>query len=119
MIFFTMLFVVSILGALMGIKKPWLGGIAGLLIAPFLFYSSIPLNVITLILSAVVLCLLSAAYGFMSFMIVSGLKGGGHNVGQTYMSGFGAHHPGGIIFSEEELEILKDKNIKHVGILSY
>ena len=119
MTIFAMLFVVSILGALFGVKKPWLGWIAGLLVAPVLFLSGIQLDIITLIGCTLFFVLLSAAYGYMSFIIFSGLKGGGHNVGQTYVSGFGAHHPGGIILSEEGLKILKEKNIRHSVILSY
>ncbi len=119
MIFLTMLFVVCIFGALMGIRKPWMGGMAGLLTTPFLYFSGISQNVTILFIGMIIFFLLSTAYGFMSFIILSGLKGGGHNVGQTYMSGFGAHHPGGIILSDEGLKILKDKNIKRAGILSY
>jgi len=33
MSFFTMTFIVSILGAIIGVIKPWMGGIPGLLIA--------------------------------------------------------------------------------------
>ncbi len=119
MTFFAMLFIVSILGAFFGCKKPWMGGLAGLLAAPFLFIFNIPFDVMTLLGSALLFTLLSTAYGFMSFIIISGLKGKGHNVGQTYGSGFGAHHPGGIILSHQELKKLKDKNIKPVQILSY
>ena len=119
MIFFTLLFVVSILGALLGVRKPWLGGIAGLLVTPFLFLFSTSFSTVSLIISVFVVLLISIAYGFMSFMIISGLKGGGHTIGQTYMSGFGAHHPGGIILSNEELKILDHKGKKHTGILAY
>ncbi len=119
MIFLTMLFIVCILGALMGVRKPWMGGIAGLLATPFLFFSGISQNVTILILNILIFFLLSAAYGFMSFIIISGLKGGRHNVGQTYISGFGAHHPGGIILTDEELKTLKNKNRMHIRILSY
>ncbi len=119
MTFFAMLFIVCILGALIGMKNPWMGGIAGLLTTPFLFFSDVSQNVFFLMICTLLFFLLSAAYGFMSFIVLSGLKGGGHNVGQTYISGFGAHHPGGIILSDEELRVLKDKNIRHVRILSY
>ena len=119
MVFYTMLFFVCILGALMGVRKPWCGGFAGLLMVPFLFIFNMSFSVISFIISAFVLFLFSVVYGYLSFMTMSGLKGGGHTIGQTYISGFGAHHPGGIILSDEELKILAHKDIKHVGILSY
>jgi len=119
MTLFIMLVVVSILGALIGAKKPWLGGIAGLVMAPFLSIFNLSLDVVALTICAVALFLMSVAYGFLSFMIISGLKGGGHNTGQTYMSGFGAHHPGGIILSDAELQVLRDKKIRYVEHLSY
>ena len=96
-----------------------MGGIGGLLMAPFLFFPSISQSTTSLMMGAVALFLFSTAYGFMSFIIISGLKGDGHNVGQSYMSGFGAHPPGSIILSDEEIKTLKDKNIKRVEILSY
>lgn len=52
-------------------------------------------------------------------IIYSGLKGGGHNTGPTYGLGFGAHHPGGIILSDEERQMLKDNNTRYEVILSY
>jgi hypothetical protein len=66
-----------------------------------------------------VLFLWGMAYGFVFSTIFSGLKGRGHSVGQTFRSGFGAHHPGGIILSDEEIKILSDKNIKREVIFSY
>ena len=114
-----MIFIVSILGAVIGVKKPWMGGIPGLLIAPFLFYFSSSLDDITLIISILFLFLWGMAYGFVFSTIFSGLKGRGHSVGQTFRSGFGAHHPGGIILSDEEIKILSDKNIKREVIFSY
>lgn len=119
MSYLLMLFVVSIFGALIGIKKPWMGGVAGLVFAPLPFLFSTPLNTVALAVSALIFIALSAAYGLLSFMVISGLKGGGHNIGQTCISGFGAHHPGGIILTDEELKMLKDRNIKPVRILSY
>jgi hypothetical protein len=38
---FTMIFIVCFLGAIIGVKKPWMGGIPGLLMAPFMIYFSI------------------------------------------------------------------------------
>ncbi len=115
----TLLLVTSMLGALLGVRKPWMGGIAGLLTTPVLYYTATPLNGLTLFIAATAFFLLSTAYGFMSFMILSGLKGGGLKAGQTYMSGFGAHHPGGIILSDEELRILKNEHMQYAGMLSF
>ncbi len=117
--FFTMIFIVSILGAIIGAKKTWMGGVAGLLVAPLLFYFSTPLNMISTIFNIVFLFILGLAYGFMSSIIFSGLKGRGNSVGQTFMSGFGAHHPGGIILSDEEHKILEGQNIMREVIFSY
>jgi hypothetical protein len=117
--FFAMIFIVSILGAIIGVKKPWRGGISVLLIAPFGGYFNTSLDIIPITISILFLFLLGLAYGFMSSMIFSGLKGGRRNVGQTFGSGFGAHHPGGIILSDDEIKILNDKNIKRKVIFSY
>ena len=34
----TIIFMILLLGAIWGLKKPWMGGIAGLIIAPLLYY---------------------------------------------------------------------------------
>jgi hypothetical protein len=36
----TIILIVGLLGAIFGVKKPWIGGITGLLIGPSLFYFS-------------------------------------------------------------------------------
>lgn len=120
MIFLTILLIGSILGAVFGARKPWMGGVAGLLAAPTLFYFSTSLGMTSTIVGALVFVLLSTAYGYIASILISGLKGGGHNTGQTYVSGFGAHHPGGIILSDEELKGVADTNkIKRVAILGF
>lgn len=115
----TIIFIVLLLGAIFGFKKPWMGGITGLLIAPSLFYFSISSNIIPLVIVTLICFLLSIAFGFASSILFSGLKGKGHNAGITYMSGFGVHHPGGIILSNGERKVLKEKNIKREIIISY
>lgn len=115
---FFMIFIVSLCGTIIGAKKTWMGVIPGLLTAPYLFYFSSSLDIISIIISVLFLSLLGAAYGFMSSIIFSGLKGGGHNVGSIYIMGFGAHHPGGIILSDEELKV-QDRNIKREIFISY
>ena len=76
-------------------------------------------NIITTVIGALTFSLLGLACGFVCSIIFSGLKGSGHNVGPTFIGGFGAHHPGGIILSDEERKALKDKGIKHAVIISY
>jgi hypothetical protein len=119
MSFSTIIFIVSFIGAIIGLKKIWMGETAGLLIAPFLFYFSISSNIIPIVIGTLTFSLLGFACGFVCSIIFSGLKGRGHNVGPAYISGFGAHHPGGIILSDEERKVLKDKHIKQEVIISY
>ena len=115
----TILFIVGLLGAVLGIKKPWLGGISGLLIAPLLFIVFISSNIIPLIIVTLFCFLFALASGFISAVLFSGLKGKGHKAGTTYMSGFGAHHPGGIILSNGERKELRYKNIRREVVISY
>ena len=76
-------------------------------------------NIIPVVAGMLILPLLVIAFAFICSIIYSGLKGGGHNTGPTYGSGFGAHHPGGIILSDGERNMLMDKNIKREVIISY
>jgi hypothetical protein len=119
MSFPTIFLIVSFLGATIGVKKPWMGGIPGLLIAPFLFYFSIASNIILTVITMLFLSLLGLACGCVCSIIFSGLSGRGHNVGPTIMGGFGVHHPGGLILSDKERKMLKDENIKRALIISY
>jgi hypothetical protein len=115
----TIIFIVGLLGAILGVKKPWMGGITGLLIAPTLFYFSISSNIIPLVIVTLICILFGLATGFASFILFSGLKGKGHKAGTTYLSGFGVHHPGGIILSNGERKVLKEKNINREILISY
>ena len=76
-------------------------------------------NIIPIVIGTLIFCLLGLAWGLICSIIFSGLKGKGHNTGPTYISGFGAHHPGGIILSDEERKALKNKGIKREVIISY
>ena len=116
---FTMIFIICFLGAIIGLKKPWIGGIPGLLMAPFMIYFFISSNIITIFTGTLIFLLLGLACGFICSIIYSGLKGSGHNIYPTYGSGFGAHHPGGIIISEEKYKMLNGRNIKRKVIFSY
>jgi hypothetical protein len=115
----TIIFIVGLLGAILGVKKPWMGGITGLLIAPALFYFSISSNIIPLVIVTLICFLFGLATGYASSILFSGLKGKGHKAGTTYMSGFGVHHPGGIILSNGERKVLKEKNINREILISY
>ena len=115
----TIIFIVLLLGVAVGVKNPWIGGVTALLIAPPIFYFSISSNVLLLVLITLICFLLSVASGFASFILFSGLKGKGHKPGTAYMSGFGVHHPGGIILSNGERKVLKDKNIRREIVISY
>ncbi len=76
-------------------------------------------SIIPVVAGMLTLLLIVLAFAFICSIIYSGLKGGGHNRGPTYGSGFGAHHPGGIILSDEERQVLKERNIKREVIVSY
>ena len=115
----TIIFFVGLLGAVCGVKKPWMGGISGLLIGPSLFYFSISSNIIPLVIISLICFLIGITCGLASSIIVSGLKGKGHKAGTTYVSGFGVHHPGGLILSNGERQVLKDKNIGREIVISY
>ena len=115
----TILFIVGLLGATLGIKKPWLGGISGLIIAPLLFYFAVSSRIIPLVIVTLFCFLFAYATGLISATILSGLKGKGHKAGTTYVSGFGVHHPGGIILSNGERKDLRYKNIRREVVISY
>ena len=72
-----------------------------------------------IVISMLFFSLSGLACCFICALIFSGLKGSGHNVGPTYLSGFGAHHPGGVILSDEERKVLKDNYVEREVIISY
>ena len=76
-------------------------------------------NIIPVVIGILFFILSGLAFSFVCSIINSGLKSSGHNTGPTYGSGFGAHHPGGIILSDEERKVLKDRNIRREVIISY
>ena len=71
------------------------------------------------VVEMVLLLIFLVVFGLIFSMILSGIKGGGHNTGPTYGIGFGSHHPGGILLSDEERKVLKDGNIRREVIISY
>ena len=115
----TIILIVGLLGVFLGIKRPWTGGIAGLLVAPFIFYFSISTHIVPLAIVTLICFLLGLACSLISSIIVAGLKGKGHKAGTAYISGFGVHHPGGIILSNGERKVLRDKHINREILISY
>lgn len=105
----TIIIIVGVIGAILGVKKPWIGGIAGLIVFPLLFYIFISTKLLFLVLSAILGFLLGLGTGFITTIIFSGLKGKEHSTGPSYGvgGGRGGAHPGGIILSDEERENLK------------
>ncbi len=106
----TIIFIVGLLAIIFGAKKPWFGGLAGLIVFSLLFYADISTNIILVIVTAPIGFLFSLATAFASSIISSGIKGKGNKTCTSFMSGFGAHHPGGIICSV--------KNGKEITIVS-
>ena len=106
----TIVFIVALIAVVIGAKKPWLGGFAGIIAFSLLFYADISTNIILLMIIAPIGFLFSLAAAFASSIISSGLKSKGNMTCSSYMSGFGAHHPGGIICSV--------KNGKEIQIVS-
>ena len=76
-------------------------------------------DIILTIINMLIFPLSGLAFSFICYLIFSGLKGSGHNNGPTFISGFGAHHPGGIILSDEERVEMKNKNFERKIIISY
>ena len=106
----TIVFVVGLIAVIIGVKRPWLGGLAGLIVFSLLFYVDISTRIILLLAIAPIGFMFSLAAAFASSIISSGLKSKGNMACSSYMSGFGAHHPGGIICSI--------KNGKEIHIVS-
>jgi len=93
----TIIFIVGLIAVILGVKRPWLGGLAGLFVFSLLFYVDISTSIILLMVIAPIGFLFSLATAFASSIISSGLKSKVNMTCSSYMSGFGAHHPGGII----------------------
>ena len=106
----TIVFIVGLLAVIIGVKRPWLGGLAGLIAFSLMFYVDISESIILLVVIAPIGFLFSLATAFASSIISSGLKSNGNMTCSSYMSGFGAHHPGGIICTV--------KNRKKIHIVS-
>jgi hypothetical protein len=64
--------IVGLLAALSGIKKPWLGGIIGLISFLFLFYQYISDVILLFIIIVPMGFLFGLTAGFISYMIFSG-----------------------------------------------
>ena len=106
----TIVFIVGLIAVIVGSRKPWLGGIAGLIAFSLLIYIDISSSILLLIAISPIGFLFSLAAAFASSIISAGLKSKGNMTCSSYMSGFGAHHPGGIICTV--------KNGKEIQIVS-
>ena len=95
----TIIFIVGLIAIIIGVKRPWLGGLAGLMAFSLLVYIDISRSIILLMAIAPIGFLFSLATAFASSIISSGLKSKGNMTCSSFMSGFGVHHPGGIICS--------------------
>ena len=107
----TIILIVGLLAIIFGAKKPFWGGLASVIVFSLLFYQYIATDFFLLMLITPIGFLFSMATAFTSFTILSGLKGKGNKTCSSYMSGFGVHHPGGIICS-----VKNGKEIKIVSI---
>lgn len=103
-------FVVAIV---IGRKRPIFSSISGcLLIIAYYLYSN-EFEVVEFLKSVWFGCFLSICLSFFFAYIWSGVKGGNHNTGPSYMGGAGGGRggapPGGIIQSDEERQRNKRK----------
>jgi len=115
----TIIFIIGLLGAVAGVKKPWMGGAAGLIVTPLLYSHYISSNLTPLIVVTLIGFLLSTASGFIGSILCAGLKGKGRRAGTTYVSGFGVHHPGGMVFTRDERNCLKNNDVSGGFVRSY
>lgn len=106
----TIVFIVGLIAVILGARKPWLGGFAGLIVFSLLIYIGISTSILLLMVVSPIGFLFCLAAAFASSILFSGLKSKGNMTCSSYMSGFGAHHPGGIICSV--------KNGKEIQIVS-
>ena len=105
----TVVLITGLSGAVLGSRKPWIGGAAGLLTIPLLYLNSSSSVVFSVILT--LLCgLLGLASGLAGSMLISGLRGKAFKPGPSYVGGFGVHHPGGLFLSDEEREGLVNQD---------
>ena len=108
----VVIFVVSIL---VGIKKPILGGVAGIILAPLIYYFFHDFNLYVFIFLFPIGFLLGWLFGFLANWFFSGFRGGKHNEGPSFVTGrFGGSQRGGIVLTDEEKEnsMLNEKRIK-------
>jgi energy-coupling factor transporter transmembrane protein EcfT len=98
----VVIFVVSIL---VGIKRPILGALAGMILAPLIFYFFHDFNLYILIFLVPVGFVLGWIFAFLANWLFSGFRGGKHNEGPSYTKGlFGGSQSGGIVRTDEEMK---------------
>ena len=107
----TFIIFVFLLSAILGFKKRIVGGVAGAMALPFLCYVFLDKEGLELFLFSLIGFVIGSVAGFLASIILSGMRGKGHNTGPSYMGGFGGGRggglPGGIILSDEERNNLK------------
>ena len=112
----TVVCIAGVSGAVLGCRKPWIGGAVGLLITPVFYLNNSSSIIFTIVIS--LLCgFIGLASALAGSMLLSGLRGKATKTGPTYIGGFGAHHPGGLILSSEERKGLV--NPKREIVVSY
>ena len=108
----TFIIFLLLVSAVLGRKKPLIGGIAGALVLPILHFLFKEADAILLIILFFVGFFLGLLAGYIGSFIRSVFKGKGHNIGPSYMSGFGggrSARPGGIVMSDEERRNIRRK----------
>jgi len=98
----VVIFVVSIL---VGIKKPIWGAVAGMTLAPLVYYLFHNDNPYVFISLFPIGFMLGWIFGFLANWFFSGFRGGKHNEGPSYTKGlFGGSQRSGIVMTDEEEE---------------
>ena len=106
----TFIILVFLISAIIGCKKPLIGGVIGTVVLPLLYFLFNDSGAVVLVVLCILGFFLGLIAGFIGFIFVSGWRGKGHNIGPSYMSGFGggrSARPGGIVLSDEERKHIK------------
>ena len=102
---------VLIFSAFLGLRNPQIGGMTGAIVLPLICYLFSGNEGLELILISLIGMAIGLSSGFLFPILISGMRGKGHNSGPSYMGGFGGGRggglPGGIILSDDERKNLK------------
>ncbi len=93
-----------------GRKKPLIGIVTGCALTLILYFVSQDFQLKSFIIHSLIGLAISCVSSFLGNIIISGHRGGNHNIGPSYIGG-GGKNPlgGGIILTDEERENLKKK----------